>query len=104
MKRGQGPAGLIDQPGGEWEVRLGSAVRVRDAFGDEEHTIVSVQEADATHGRISMESPVGRALLGRRPGDRVEVQTPDGCRMLTIVDITAPAARFSKAASVRSVP
>jgi|HubBroStandDraft_6_1064221.scaffolds.fasta_scaffold42185_4 transcription elongation GreA/GreB family factor len=88
MRRGQEPA----------------TVRVRDALGDEEHTIVSVQDADATHGRISVESPVGRALLGHRPGDRAEVQTPGGCRMLTVVDIAAPEDRFSKAASGRSVP
>jgi transcription elongation factor GreA len=98
------PAGLIEHAVGEREVRLGSTVRVRDAFGDEEHTIVSVREADATQGRISVDSPVGRALLGRRPGDRVEVQTPGGCRMLTVVDIAAPEARFSKAASGRSEP
>jgi transcription elongation factor GreA len=104
MRRVQGPAGLINHAIGEREVRLGSIVRVRDAFGDEEHTIVSVGETDATHGRISVESPVGRALLGHRPGDRFEVQTPGGCRMLTVVDIAAPEDRFSKAASGRPVP
>jgi transcription elongation factor GreA len=104
MKRVQRPARLIDHAVGEREVRLGSTVSVRDVFGDEEHTIVSVQEADATHGRISVESPVGQALLGRRPGDRVEVQTPGDCRILTVVDIGAPEVRFSKAALGRSVP
>jgi transcription elongation GreA/GreB family factor len=104
MRRVQGPAGLLDHPGGEREVRLGSTVRLRDAFGDQEHTIVSVGEADATHGRISVELPVGRALLGHTPDDRVEVQTPGGCRMLTVVDIATTEARFSKAASGRSVP
>jgi transcription elongation factor GreA len=78
---------------GEWfsgEVQQGSRVRVRDADGEEEYTLVKRGEADPTQGRISTESPVGRALLGRRPGDEVEVQTPGGVRVLTIVELAAP--------------
>jgi transcription elongation GreA/GreB family factor len=78
----------------EWlgaEVQPGSTVRVRDADGEEEeYTIVKKGEADPAHGRISTESPVGRALLGRRPGDEVEVQTPGGVRVLTLVELAAP--------------
>ena len=78
----------------EWlggEVQLGSSVRVRDADGEEEeYTIVRVGEADPARGRISTESPVGRALLGGRRGDEVTVQTPGGMRALTIVDVAAP--------------
>ena len=43
-------------------------------------TIVGPTEADATQGRLSAESPVAKALLGRVPGDAVEVQTPRGPR------------------------
>ena len=43
-------------------------------------TIVGPTEADATQGKLSAESPVARALLGRTPGDAVEVQTPRGPR------------------------
>jgi hypothetical protein len=77
----------------EWlggEVQLGSRVRVRDADGEEEYTLVRRGEADPAHGRISTESPVGRALLGGRLEDEVEVQTPGGTRALTIVELAAP--------------
>jgi transcription elongation factor GreA len=47
-------------------------------------TIVGPTEADAAHGRLSAESPVARALLGRAPGDSVEVQTPRGQRKYRI--------------------
>jgi transcription elongation factor GreA len=43
-------------------------------------TIVGPTEADAAQGKLSAESPVARALLGRAPGDAVEVQTPRGPR------------------------
>jgi GreA/GreB family transcription elongation factor len=77
----------------EWldgEAQVGSRVRVRDAQGEDEYTIVRRGEADPTQGRISTESPVGRALLGGRRGDEVKVQTPGGIRALTIVDVIAP--------------
>jgi transcription elongation GreA/GreB family factor len=61
---------------GDDAVHLSSTVRVRDADGEEEYTIVRSAEALVVRGRISMESPVGRALLGRRRGDRIEVRTP----------------------------
>jgi transcription elongation GreA/GreB family factor len=82
-----------DVLGEEWlgaEVHPGSRVRVRDADGEEEYTLVRRGEGDPAHGRISTESPVGRALLGARPGDEVEVQTPGGIRVLTIVELADP--------------
>jgi Transcription elongation factor, GreA/GreB, C-term len=72
------------------EVQVGSRVCVRDAHGEEEYTIVRSVDADAAHGRISTESPVGRALLGGRRGEEVSVHTPGGIRALTIVKVTAP--------------
>jgi transcription elongation GreA/GreB family factor len=69
---------------------VGSTVRVRDAWGDEEHMLVAPSQSDPAGGRISIESPVGRALLGRRRGDRVEVQTPGGLRVLSIVEVAGP--------------
>jgi transcription elongation factor GreA len=70
-------------------VELYSTVRVRDADGEEEYTIVCAADALVIQGRISMESPVGRALLGRRRGDRIEVRTPGGVRLLTIVGVAS---------------
>jgi transcription elongation factor GreA len=69
-------------------VELGSMVRVRDVDGEEEYLLVSSALADPAQGRISEESPVGRALLGRGRGEEIEVTTPGGVRRLTIVDIT----------------
>jgi transcription elongation factor GreA len=65
-------------------VQIGSKVKVKDEFGEEEYTIVGPAEVDVTAGRISMESPVGRALLGHKVGEEVKVQTPGGNRKLTI--------------------
>jgi transcription elongation factor GreA len=76
----------------EWrgEVQPGSRVRVRDTDGEEEYTVVRRSDADPALGRISTESPVGRALLGGRRRDEVTVQTPGGVRVLTIVEVAAP--------------
>jgi transcription elongation GreA/GreB family factor len=71
------------------DVELYSTVRVQDADGEEEYTIVCAPDALVVQGRISMESPVGRALLGRRRGDRIEVRTPGGVRLLTIVGVAS---------------
>jgi transcription elongation factor GreA len=68
-------------------VELGSRVRVRDVDGEEEYLVVSRALADPAQGRISEESPVGRAVLGRGRGEEIEVTTPGGVRRLTIVDI-----------------
>jgi transcription elongation GreA/GreB family factor len=60
-----------------------SRVRVQDAGGQHEYTIVTRATGDAAPGSISVGSPVGRALLGRRPDEQVRVQTPGGIRLLT---------------------
>jgi hypothetical protein len=67
----------------------GSRVRVRDADGEHEYTMFTRATADVPPGCVSLGSPVGRALLGRRRGDQVQVQTPGGMRLLTVVDVTA---------------
>jgi transcription elongation GreA/GreB family factor len=86
------------------EARLGSTVRVRDAHGEEEYTLVRRVDADAGQGRISSKSPVGRALLGRRRGDEVEVQTPGGVRLLTMLAVEAPEAPERRLDSLREDP
>ena len=72
------------------EVRLGCRVRVRDAWGDEEYTIVPRGEADIERGTISVASPVARTLLGRQQGEEVAVRTPGGIRTLTILRVDDP--------------
>ncbi len=61
-------------------VSLGSTVKVYDVEWDEELTyeIVGSNEADAINGRISDQSPIGRALMGKRSGEQVEVEAPNG--------------------------
>jgi len=70
-------------------VGLGSYVTVVERGGgdDEMYQIVGSAEADPTRGRISNESPVGRALLGKRVGAEVQVKIPDGVRHLKITEI-----------------
>jgi len=69
-------------------VRLGSRVTVIDEEGQPEvYTIVGSAEASPRQGRISNESPVGRALLGRRIGDAVEVVVPAGVLRLSVTAI-----------------
>jgi transcription elongation factor GreA len=69
-------------------VELGSKVSVVSADGKEQHyTIVGSAEASPKDGRISNESPVGRALLGKSVGEEVQVQVPAGILRLTITGI-----------------
>ena len=74
-------------PGGM--VGLGSTVVVRDQ-DDVEQTwrIVSSHDAAPAEGRLSAESPVAMALLGRGPGDQVSVSLPKGKRTLTVVSVS----------------
>jgi transcription elongation factor GreA len=68
-------------------VGLGSTVVV-DFEGDEErYTIVGAIEAKPARGLISNESPIGRALLGKRPGQTAKVATPGGMSTITILRI-----------------
>jgi len=69
-------------------VRIGSSVTVKDDEGIEETwSIVGRAEADATKGRISHESPVGKSLLGRKGGETVDVETPAGVMKYAIVSV-----------------
>ncbi len=70
-------------------VTIGSTVVLKDLeFGDIlEYTIVGSAEADPTESRISNESPVGEAILGRKVGSVVEVNVPAGTLKYEIVDI-----------------
>jgi transcription elongation factor GreA len=71
-------------------VSIGSKVKVKDLeFDDEmEYTIVGSAEANPLDLKISNESPVGRALIGNKTGDTVDVSVPDGTIQYEIIDIT----------------
>ena len=70
-------------------VTIGSIVKVNDMDFEEEveYAIVGSAEADPYEGKISNESPVGKALLGRTIGDIVDVQVPDGVAKFEILEI-----------------
>ncbi len=69
---------VIIEAGGTDHVALGSTVELDSPDGRETFTIVGSAEARPAAGRISNESPVGRALLGKRAGDEVVVHLPNG--------------------------
>ncbi len=75
---------IIEQAEVGGVVQVGSTVEVKDEYGTQAFTIVGPAEVDVTSGRISMESPVGKALLGRRIGEKVQVQSPGGVRELKV--------------------
>ena len=80
---------MIDKTRASDSVGIGSYVTVveRGDDDDEMYQIVGSAEADPTRGRISNESPVGRALLGKRVGEEVQVKIPDGLRHLKVTEI-----------------
>ncbi len=70
-------------------VRVGSTVVVDFEGEEEQYTLVGAIEAKPAIGRISNESPIGKALLGRKPGDTADVLTPGGPKKIKILRIEA---------------
>jgi transcription elongation factor GreA len=70
-------------------VVFGSRVRLEnlDTGEDVEYQLVGPEEADIAQGRISISSPIGRAIMGRKPGDELSVQVPGGKRSFELVEI-----------------
>ena len=67
---------------------FGATVDVEDNTGDKSTwQIVGEDEADIKKGRISVSSPMARALIGKEPGERVDVHTPGGVKRYEIVDV-----------------
>ena len=82
---------VVETGGAGDEVALGVVVTVRDLESGREtaHTIVSAAESDPASGRLSIDSPLGRALTGARVGDLVTFDAPRGQRRLEVVAIDA---------------
>ena len=69
-------------------VQIGSTVTIKeDGVKPEVYTIVGAAEANPREGRISNESPIGKAILNHRVGDEVEVEAPAGMYKVTIMKI-----------------
>ena len=70
------------------KISLGSKVEVKDHHGKKAvYTIVGVAEADPKDGKISNESPVGTAMLGKKVGDKIDIKAPAGDMTWTVVKI-----------------
>ncbi len=82
-------ARIIDSASRVGSVQLGSKVVIQEVGSkeNEEYLIVGAAEAMPTEGKISNESPLGKALLNHKVGDVVEVQAPAGSFKVKIVDI-----------------
>jgi len=72
------------------KVLILSKVRIRNTVNNAEmsYTLVAENEADLRAGKISISSPIAKALLGKKVGDKVEAQVPNGKVNLEILDIT----------------
>jgi transcription elongation factor GreA len=66
---------IIKKPRGDNKVQLGSRVKLKSSGGTKEFQVVGTVEADPLNGKISDESPIGQALLGKTEGDTVEIPT-----------------------------
>ena len=80
-------AAVIDQDGHHETVELGSHIVVEADGEKSQYTIVGSTEANPAEGRISNESPVGRALLGHRAGDVVRAVVPVGVIEMKILAV-----------------
>ena len=71
------------------KIKFGATVKLIDEDTDEEKTyqIVGDQEADVKEGRISISSPIARALIGKEVGDSIEVNAPGGSRGYEILSV-----------------
>ncbi|MDO5476348.1 MAG: transcription elongation factor GreA [Eubacteriales bacterium] len=80
-------ARVIEDTSAEDEVGVGNTVTIYIPEDDEEetYTIVSTMRQDSIHGLISIESPLGKSLLGHREGDTVHVRVNDSCSYTAII-------------------
>ncbi len=79
---------VIDQNGHHEMVEIGSHVMIESLGEQEEYVIVGSAEAAPAEGRISNESPVGKALLGHRAGETVQLSVPAGSVELKILAVS----------------
>ncbi len=85
-------AEIIDEDGAHKSkiIMLGTTVKVKSSDGGKSHeyTIVGPAEADPREGRISHESPIGRALIGKKVHEEVQVDVPKGVVTLKIMKVS----------------
>ncbi len=81
-------AEVIKKPKVDGHVRLGSTVKLKAGGKAAEYQIVGTMEADPLNGKISDESPIGIALIGKRVGDKAQIKTPAEVITYTVADIS----------------
>jgi transcription elongation factor GreA len=98
-----GSARVVDAPADDGTIGIGTRVRLRDVETGRtaQYDLVGSIEVEPGQRMVSSESPVGRALLGRRAGDVVEVIVPRGSRRFELLDVH-PDRREDDSASVTS--
>lgn len=79
---------LIQETHSKGQVKLGSTVTVNIKGKKEVFTVVGEWEADPHEKKISHESPLGKALLGKKVGEKVEVEAPAGIVVYTIASVS----------------
>lgn len=79
---------LIKKPKSDGIVRLGSKVELKDGGKPITYQVVGTIEANPAEGKISDESPIGKALLGKKVGDKVEITTPAGSHSYKVIKIS----------------
>jgi transcription elongation factor GreA len=81
---------IIKKPKSDGHVRLGSSVKLQATRGknEQEFQIVGTLEADPLNGKISDESPIGRALIGKKVGERVEIKTNNHNTAFNVISIS----------------
>ncbi len=79
---------IIKPPVNDHKVQLGSTVKLKNDGKTKEFQIVGTVEADPLNGRISDESPLGQALLGKKLGEEVEIQTPGDTTIYKVAEIS----------------
>lgn len=78
---------IIEEPKKIGVVQVGSTIEVENGAGVRKYTIVGRNEADPSTGKISNESPLGAAFLGKKVGDKLEIKTPKGATNYKIKQI-----------------
>jgi transcription elongation factor GreA len=79
---------VIKKPSGDNKVQLGSTVKLENSGKTKQFQVVGTVEADPSNGKISDESPIGRALIGKKLGDDVEIRTPADVTTYKVIEIS----------------
>ncbi len=78
---------VVENNNSKNQISMGSTVVITDGKKEKTYTIVSFNEVDPAEGKISNESPIGMALLDKKKGDTVNIETPKGSKEYKIKEI-----------------